>query len=68
MCTLGRGSPGPQTICGSSGLAWLHSAGSGLNVGDQDGHTPLHIATAHQHLGCVRMLLELGADIGVATR
>ena len=43
-------------------------AGSELNGGDKDGHTPLHLATAHQHYTTVQVLLQLGADVSRATR
>ena len=43
-------------------------AGSSLNIHDKDGHTPLQLAAAHQHLSCVQVLLQLGADIDVTTR
>ena len=42
--------------------------GSELNCGDKDGHTPLHLATAHQHYTTVQMLLQLGANVSRATR
>lgn len=49
-------------------LLFVHFAGSELDCGDKDGHTPLHLAAAHQHYSTVQVLLQLGADISKATR
>ena len=43
-------------------------AGSELDCGDKDGHTPLHLAVAHQHYATVNTLLQLGTDVSKATR
>lgn len=46
----------------------MQFTGSELNCADKDGHTPLHLATAHQHYTTVQVLLQLGADASKATR
>ena len=53
---------------GSLLLLILSFEGSKLNEQDKDGYAPLHLAVAHCHLGCVCMLLQLGANVNTKTR
>ncbi len=41
----------------------LHDAGISINIEDVDGNTPIMLATMAGHLGVVRTLYHLGADI-----
>ena len=44
----------------------LIELGADINKADDDGATPLYIATEKGHEAVVRALIEAGADVGVA--
>ncbi|XP_042336801.1 ankyrin repeat domain-containing protein 27 isoform X2 [Sceloporus undulatus] len=59
----------PLCQCSKCGLAQkkffrVPSNGFGVNVTNQEGQTPLHIAALHGHDDLVTLLLKLGADVG----
>lgn len=45
-------------------LARMPANGLGINVSNQDGFTPLHVAALHGHAELVSLLLKHGASVG----
>ncbi len=48
----------------TEGIRQLARAGANLNARDQNGRTPLHVATFRKHGATARALIEAGADTG----
>lgn len=51
-------------VCPQQKLFRVLSNGLGVNVTNQDGFTPLHMAALHGHADLVSLLLKHGANIG----